>query len=348
MLITEMARRLQISTRAIRFYEEKGLIAPAKGSSSGYRQFSEEDAWRLQTIVALREVGMSIGEIRTVLQKVGEETDSLLPFLELQRAYMYERWVELKNVIQTTERMIDKVKLTNSVEPGELYALAEANKIFRQTREGWVDRWDFNQLASVYDELIYAPKSGYNPHLRYDEALAHAVAFVHPLPGERGLDAGTGTGNLAFRFSQQGAVMSAVDQSSEMLKSCKRKNPGIEAKLGSLFAIPYLDHSFDFVASSYALHHSTDEQKKLALAEFVRVLKPQGRLAIVDLMFRDEQQRHELLSQMADKGEHDALAAIEQKYYGNCQELVAELEQLGFSTEVEQLHSCLFFIGARR
>lgn len=50
MNIKEAASRLGISARAIRFYEEKGLIQPAKQVSNGYRTYTENDIWRLQTI----------------------------------------------------------------------------------------------------------------------------------------------------------------------------------------------------------------------------------------------------------------------------------------------------------
>lgn len=64
MRIKDIAGKLNISARAIRFYEQKGLISPRKQEENRYRLFTEEDAWRLQTIIALREVGMSVKEIK--------------------------------------------------------------------------------------------------------------------------------------------------------------------------------------------------------------------------------------------------------------------------------------------
>jgi putative AdoMet-dependent methyltransferase len=46
MKIKELAEKLKISARAIRFYEEKGLISPVKLAGNQYRIFSENEVWR--------------------------------------------------------------------------------------------------------------------------------------------------------------------------------------------------------------------------------------------------------------------------------------------------------------
>ncbi len=346
MHIQEMARRLQITPRAIRFYEEKGLIAPQKAAGSGYRQFTEEDLWRLQTVITLREVGMPLAEIKQLLHQMNNQSGSLLDYLELQRSYMYDRWVEMTNVIQTTEAMIQRVKQDRSLDPASLYELAEANKRLRQTRSKWVDRWNFNQIAHVYDELVVQETDGFNPHAGYEQVLAEVVSAIDPEPHETGLDAGTGTGNLAGRFIGQGVTMCAFDQSPEMLKRCAQKNPQVETKLGTFFAFPYLDHKFDFVVSSYALHHLTDEQKCLALAECKRVLKPDGRLAIADLMFCDEGYRKAHYTDLRHSGNSETIGQIEDEFYADRSRLLAELKTLGFQAEAKQLNTYVHLIVA--
>ncbi|WP_353682045.1 class I SAM-dependent methyltransferase [Thermobacillus sp.] len=109
-----------------------------------------------------------------------------------------------------------------------------------------------------------------------------------PVHGERGLDIGTGTGNLAGLCLEAGAAMAAVDQSKEMLKACRRKFPEVETRLGNFLALPYLDGRFDFVVSSFALRHLTGSQMLLAVQEMRRVLKPHGRICIADLMTAGE------------------------------------------------------------
>lgn len=342
MQIKDMAQRLQITPRAIRYYEEKGLIKPSKADESGYRQFTEEDVWRLQTIITLREVGMAVEDIRELLIQMNDQEGSLLHYLELQRSFMYTRWVEMSKVIQTTEAMIERVKDREAIHPSELFTLAEANKRLKQTRDNWVDRWNFNELAPHYDKWVF----GGNAHEAYEEVLDEIVATVSVRPGEYGLDAGTGTGNLAGRLVQQGAIMSGFDQSPQMLAQCRTKHPEVETKLGTFFAFPFLDNCFDFVATSYALHHLTDDQKQLALAECRRVLKPGGRLVIADLMFVDQEHRSTHLQALTEAGNNKRIEDIQDRCYADRSRLLRELANLGFVYEVRQLGTYTHLISS--
>ncbi|MCC0562541.1 MerR family transcriptional regulator [Brevibacillus borstelensis] len=347
MQIKEMAERLQITARAIRFYEEKGLISPKKAEHSGYRLFSEEDVWRLQTIITLREVGMPIEDIRELLNRIDKEEESLLHYLEIQRSCMYDRWIELSRVIQTTEQMIGRIKQQKGIDPAALFELAEGNKRLRQMRNNWVDRWNFNQIADYYDISVNENKQGFYPYEDYELVLQEVVHATAPCPDEVGLDAGTGTGNLAKLFREKGVQMSAFDQAPQMLKQCQKKNPGMETKLGTFFAFPYFGGMFDFVVTSFALHHLTDDQKTLALAECKRVLKPGGRLVIADSMFADEEHRAWHIRALLQAGRKEAVAEIEDEYYADRSKLVQNLQELGFRVQARQLTTYVHLIEAK-
>jgi putative AdoMet-dependent methyltransferase len=201
MKIKEIAEKLKISPRAIRFYEQKGLISPAKQKNNQYRIFSEHEVWRLQTIISLREVGMPIEEIKKVLAQIeAGDQDELQHYLELQRAVMVSQWVELKQMIETTDHMIELIKQNQSLALDNIYRLAEGSKRLRELRKNWQDRWNFDRLASSYDEQVKKPTQSFNVHQDYDQALELTVKWVSQIDGERGLDIGTGTGYLAGRF----------------------------------------------------------------------------------------------------------------------------------------------------
>ncbi len=115
MKIKEVAEKLNISPRAIRFYEEKGLVIPDKQANNQYREFSEQDIWRLQTIIALREAGMTIDDIKRALEKIeGADKQELQYYLELQRSVMFSKWLEIKQIIETTDYMISILKRENT------------------------------------------------------------------------------------------------------------------------------------------------------------------------------------------------------------------------------------------
>lgn len=281
MKIKQAAERLGISQRAIRFYEKQGLLSPSRQQHNGYREFGEEDIWRLQTIVALREAGMPIADIRTALAEIDAKDEGrLMELLELQRSVMFAKWVEMKQMIETADRMIETLRQNRTLPIDDIYQLAESSRILREQR-AWEDRWGFDELAGDHDRLVREDKTKYPD---YDEALRLIVKRAAPVRGERGLDIGTGTGNLAGLCLEAGAAMAAVDQSKEMLKACRRKFPEVETRLGNFLALPYLDGRFDFVVSSFALRHLTGSQILLAVQEMRRVLKPHGRICIADLM----------------------------------------------------------------
>ena len=66
MKIGELAKRAGVSVRAIRFYEELGLIRPEKRSRGGFRLYIPENHKRLAVINFLKEVGLSLTEVRQI------------------------------------------------------------------------------------------------------------------------------------------------------------------------------------------------------------------------------------------------------------------------------------------
>ncbi|WP_127489514.1 MerR family transcriptional regulator [Paenibacillus ehimensis] len=286
MKIQELARRLNVSTRAIRFYEEKGLLAPDKHPDNGYRRFTEEDAWRLQTILALREAGIAVDDIRTVLERTDRaETDEVRRYLELQRSALYGQWLELRETLALLDGMIERTEDEPESLRHRWHSLAERAKASKAIRDSWVDLWNFDALSEQWE---LNGSAGLAPHVPpepvYSRILAQAAERVAPQPGEWGLDIGTGTGGFASRLLASGVRMIGIDQSAEMLRRCRMQLPALETRVGNLLSVPSFDGQFDFVVTSFAFHHLTEAQQPLALAEMARILKAKGRIAIVDWM----------------------------------------------------------------
>jgi DNA-binding transcriptional MerR regulator len=64
----DLARATGNTVRTIRFYEEEGLLRPAEVSEGGHRRYTEDDLERLRLITDLRELGLALSEIRSVLE----------------------------------------------------------------------------------------------------------------------------------------------------------------------------------------------------------------------------------------------------------------------------------------
>ncbi|WP_336886804.1 methyltransferase domain-containing protein [Paenibacillus xylanexedens] len=366
MNIKEAASRLGISARAIRFYEEKGLILPAKQSSNGYRTYTENDIWRLQTIAALREIGMSLQDITHALGEIDQGNQQRLEeYLELQQAVMYAQWIELKRMMETTQRMIDLNRQDGPLDVSHLHDLADSARRLREARQNWHDRWNYDTQAAIHDQRVQAEgrvstehpnsegryhsndtvQSSFYLYHNYDEALEQTAHWISPALGEKGLDIGTGTGNLAGKLLQHGADMTAIDQSREMLRRCRTKYPEMHVKLGNFLALPFADHSFDFVVSSFAFHHLSPDQQILALQEMQRVLTSRGRIGLTDLMFVDAAHRESYIRQAETTGHQEQLNALRERHFPLLGELCSWLEQQGYVTKHvrhnELLHTLL-------
>jgi SAM-dependent methyltransferase len=99
-------------------------------------------------------------------------------------------------------------------------------------------------------------------------------------PGERVLDVATGTGEVAARAAQAGAVVTAIDISAPMLEKARRRaeeaKVDITFDLGDVEYLPYEDACFDVVMSNFGLIFAPDHAN--VASELARVCCPGARL----------------------------------------------------------------------
>lgn len=94
MLINEAARKCGITKKAVQYYVEQGLVDP-KVLENGYRDFSEEDTKVLKQVVLYRKLGLSIREIRRVLEDRGEISGIFYQReLELEQEKTKQEWLK--------------------------------------------------------------------------------------------------------------------------------------------------------------------------------------------------------------------------------------------------------------
>ena len=98
----ELARWAGVSARTIRFYEEKGILHPRERSAEGYRLYDDSAILRLQEILMLKYVGLSLEEIQQALSQ-GEK----LPAAELlarQRELVLEERSRLDRILKVIDQ----------------------------------------------------------------------------------------------------------------------------------------------------------------------------------------------------------------------------------------------------
>ena len=121
---------------------------------------------------------------------------------------------------------------------------------------------------------------------------AWARALGHLLPPLDVADVGCGEGYLTLELARWARTVYGIDRSDQVLEQAKalanRRNvPNVEWRKGDLARLPLHDASVDVVLLSQALHHAPDPEA--AITETVRILRPGGRLLVLDLREHDQQ-----------------------------------------------------------
>ena len=137
----------------------------------------------------------------------------------------------------------------------------------------------FNRVAGRYDLMNDLMSLGLH---RLWKAFAVSVARVRP--GERVLDVASGSGDLARAFAARGAEVCMSDINAPMLARGRDRllDAGCMAPAVQCDAerLPFGSASFDCVSVGFGLRNMT--HKDAALAEMARVLKPGGRLLVLE------------------------------------------------------------------
>lgn len=141
------------------------------------------------------------------------------------------------------------------------------------------------RYAHLYDPLVWLMTFGRTRALR-----TLPLDLVAIRRGEKVLDVGCGTGDVALaaarRVGPDGAVW-GIDASPEMIDVARRKamrgRRAVRFQVEAVEALSFPDGSFDVVLSSLMIHHLPGDLKRRALTEIRRVLRPGGRVVIVDL-----------------------------------------------------------------
>ena len=133
----------------------------------------------------------------------------------------------------------------------------------------------FDRIAPFYDVMNHVMTVGLDR--RWRRLTVEAVVQ----PGARVLDACCGTGDLAIAAEREGGIVTGLDFSSEMLVRARRKSSTIEWVQGDMLSLPYADGSFDAATVGFGVRNVAD--LGAGLRELRRVLRPGGRLAILEI-----------------------------------------------------------------
>jgi ubiquinone/menaquinone biosynthesis C-methylase UbiE len=135
----------------------------------------------------------------------------------------------------------------------------------------------FTKWAKNYDNPLTS--------LTFQQTNSKIVKLLNPKTNSSLLDVGCGSGILIKKLLllNRNMKLYGLDITPKMVEITKMKFKNdllVEITLGSAIKMPYKDNSFDYVTCASSFHHHPDPT--LSIKEMVRVLKPGGRLIILD------------------------------------------------------------------
>ena len=133
----------------------------------------------------------------------------------------------------------------------------------------------FDRITPVYDAMNRVMTAGLDR--RWRRLTAEAVVQ----PADHVLDACCGTGDLALAAEGEGGRVTGLDFSERMLERARAKSRTVDWVQGDVTAMPFEDASFDAATVGFGVRNLADLER--GLAELRRVLRPGGRLAILEI-----------------------------------------------------------------
>lgn len=172
-----------------------------------------------------------------------------------------------------------------------------------------LDNIGFDLWADGYDESVYiSEENNEYPFAGYKEVLNYIYKQVREQNGVNILDIGFGTGILTARLYNAGYDITGIDFSPNMIDIAKQKMP--EAELINWdFSRGLPDEIknkyYDFIISTYAIHHLTDAEKINFIKALSSLLSVKGKILIGDISFEKRQELNEIKEKYLDSWDND-------------------------------------------
>lgn len=196
----ELARRVGVSARTVRFYDKKELLKPVAYTEGGYRLYDSRSVLLLQKIKLLQYAGLSLEQINRMMASEGEE--SVTELLWQQKLLLEQKRNQMNQVIESLE---DALSACGTVETEH------------ERMESVLDILHVKDMEAPFDYR-------YGFYENYSENQQDCFGWVYDqlqvLPGAAVLDMGSGHGNLWIRNwtrIPEGVTVTAVDKRNSVI-----------------------------------------------------------------------------------------------------------------------------------
>lgn len=206
--IQQVAQLAGTTSRTLRHYDDIGLLPPTRIGANGYRRYDEAALVRLQRILLLRELGLSLTQIADVVDRATDEQEAL----EHHLAWLRQERTRLERRIASVQTTIDALRGGEPLMAEKMFDGFDHTQYQDEVEERWgkdayaeSDRWWRGQSASDKDafvqrsaqlqrDWIAVAESGVAPDS--EDAFAVAERHVSWLTGIPGTPAASGDSEM--------------------------------------------------------------------------------------------------------------------------------------------------------
>ncbi|HEX2622651.1 MAG TPA: MerR family transcriptional regulator [Phototrophicaceae bacterium] len=134
----ELADRAGVTVRTLRYYDKIGLLKPSARSASGQRLYTEPDVARLQQILTLKLIGLSLDEIKYLLTSDVLEIQHLL---DRQKHALEQTVQQLTQVIHTIEQAQASLNISQTLDLEQFVNIIRMVNMHNQSQSNWFDQF---------------------------------------------------------------------------------------------------------------------------------------------------------------------------------------------------------------
>lgn len=156
----EVAKKLNVSVRTLRYYDQIGLMTPREKDEYGKRFYNDEDLLTLQKITILKMLNLSLSDIGKILSKITIEQ-----LLHAHKKSLRQKMEELNNSIKSTNTILNIIHMEGDLNWKQLIPLIIEAQKKNDTDMKWNEYFDQQEQITLKNKL---PKMEMdNPQVRH-------------------------------------------------------------------------------------------------------------------------------------------------------------------------------------
>lgn len=140
----ELSKRLKVSVRTLRYYDQIGLVQPSKKGEGGKRFYSQEDILALEKILLLKSLSLSLEDSKKIVTE-----KSITSILLVHKSLLEEQVDSIQKSIQHTTSLLNVLKLEGSINWEDLLSLV----VHQENERDWQQYFTEDEKQLLIEQL---------------------------------------------------------------------------------------------------------------------------------------------------------------------------------------------------